>query len=84
MSQWYHCFNNKGIPDEILSRSWDASNAVSFVFHHRSAQTVAENLPPQQKSDSIKKKRSAYISDEELYDDKENDEEVSSDTDYVP
>lgn len=38
LAQWYHCSDNKGIPDTILSAAWDVSKCVSFVFHHRSSQ----------------------------------------------
>lgn len=48
LSQWFHCANNRGIPDEILSKSWDISKTVSFVFHHRSA-TVAVQTPKEEK-----------------------------------
>ncbi|EDW57784.1 DNA repair and recombination protein RAD54-like [Drosophila virilis] len=36
LSQWFHCSNNRGLPDSILSQAWMASKCVSFVFHHRS------------------------------------------------
>jgi DNA repair and recombination protein RAD54 and RAD54-like protein len=45
LSQWYHCSNNKGIPDEVLSQSWSVTKAVSFVFHHRSNNAVAAVAP---------------------------------------
>nr|XP_046248389.1 DNA repair and recombination protein RAD54-like [Scatophagus argus] len=34
LSQWNHCFNKKGLMDQVLKASWDAG--VSFVFHQRS------------------------------------------------
>ncbi|KAF0042468.1 hypothetical protein F2P81_006000 [Scophthalmus maximus] len=34
LSQWNHCYNKKGLGDQVLKASWDA--AVSFVFHQRS------------------------------------------------
>ncbi|XP_008336673.1 DNA repair and recombination protein RAD54-like [Cynoglossus semilaevis] len=34
LSQWNHCFNKRGLRDQVLKASWDA--AVSFVFHQRS------------------------------------------------
>ncbi|KAA8589911.1 hypothetical protein FQN60_013276 [Etheostoma spectabile] len=34
LSQWNHCFEKKGLRDQVLKASWDA--AVSFVFHQRS------------------------------------------------
>lgn len=42
LSQWFHCSNNRGLPDSILSQAWTASKCVSFVFHHRSQ---AESKP---------------------------------------
>ncbi|XP_030377292.1 DNA repair and recombination protein RAD54-like [Scaptodrosophila lebanonensis] len=36
LSQWYHCSNNRGLPDTILAQAWTASKCISFVFHHRS------------------------------------------------
>uniref|UniRef100_A0A3Q3SYP8 DNA repair and recombination protein RAD54-like n=1 Tax=Mastacembelus armatus TaxID=205130 RepID=A0A3Q3SYP8_9TELE len=34
LSQWNHCFDKKGLSDQVLKASWDA--AVSFVFHQHS------------------------------------------------
>lgn len=34
LSQWNHCFDKKGLRDQVLKACWDA--AVSFVFHQRS------------------------------------------------
>lgn len=34
LSQWNHCFDKKGLRDQVLKSCWDA--AVSFVFHQRS------------------------------------------------
>uniref|UniRef100_A0A3P9Q656 DNA repair and recombination protein RAD54-like n=1 Tax=Poecilia reticulata TaxID=8081 RepID=A0A3P9Q656_POERE len=34
LSQWNHCFDKKGLRDQVLKASWDS--AVSFVFHQRS------------------------------------------------
>ncbi|XP_041791523.1 DNA repair and recombination protein RAD54-like isoform X1 [Chelmon rostratus] len=34
LSQWNHCFDKRGLRDQVLKASWDA--AVSFVFHQRS------------------------------------------------
>lgn len=34
LSQWNHCFDKKGLTDQVLKASWDT--AVSFVFHQRS------------------------------------------------
>ncbi|EDV31865.1 uncharacterized protein Dana_GF14336 [Drosophila ananassae] len=44
LSQWYHCSNNRGLPDSILAQAWTDSKCVSFVFHHRSqAKEVVES-----------------------------------------
>lgn len=40
LSQWYHCSNNKGLPDSVLSQAWQTSKCVSFVFHHRSQREI--------------------------------------------
>uniref|UniRef100_H3CGJ1 DNA repair and recombination protein RAD54-like n=1 Tax=Tetraodon nigroviridis TaxID=99883 RepID=H3CGJ1_TETNG len=37
LSQWNHCFDKKGLRDQVLKACWDA--AVSFVFHQRSHET---------------------------------------------
>lgn len=34
LSQWNHCFDKKGLMDQVLKSSWDA--AISFVFYQRS------------------------------------------------
>lgn len=46
LSQWYHCTNNKGLPDIILSQAWDVARSVSFVFHHRSGAAEVKTEPP--------------------------------------
>ncbi|XP_063696815.1 DNA repair and recombination protein RAD54-like [Culicoides brevitarsis] len=81
LSQWFHCSNNKGIPDEILARSWDITRAISFVFHHRSSAVATEKViqPDDAKEKTTEK---VYMSDEEIFDDeKENDN--SSDEDFT-
>lgn len=51
LSQWYHCTNNKGLPDVILSQAWEVAKCVSFVFHHRSSggEVEPENVAPKEK-----------------------------------
>ena len=44
LSQWYHCANNKGLPDSILAQAWQTSKCISFIFHHRS-QVLASSKP---------------------------------------
>lgn len=83
LSQWFHCSNNKGIPDEILARSWDITRAVSFVFHHRSS-AVATELPKQLEQETKEcKKETAYLSDDELFDDDDKENDNSSDEDFT-
>lgn len=79
LSSWYHSAQNKGIPDEIFSRAWDAINNVSFVFHHRSSAAVAEQTVADPETQPKKEKK--YISDDE-YDEKE-DISDDSDEDYT-
>uniref|UniRef100_A0A182Q2T2 DNA repair and recombination protein RAD54-like n=1 Tax=Anopheles farauti TaxID=69004 RepID=A0A182Q2T2_9DIPT len=72
LAHWYHCANNKGIPDDILSKSWDITGCVSFVFHHRSNSAVVEqHLAEQRRLQALaEKEQKEEEQDEE--DDKEN------------
>ncbi|XP_061635142.1 DNA repair and recombination protein RAD54-like [Phyllopteryx taeniolatus] len=37
LSQWHHCWDKKGLRDQVLKACWGAADlAVSFVFHQRS------------------------------------------------
>ncbi|XP_055853267.1 DNA repair and recombination protein RAD54-like [Episyrphus balteatus] len=54
LSQWYHCSNNKGLPDSILAQAWSTSKCVSFVFHHRSQ---GEAKPQVIKNDNEEEKK---------------------------
>ncbi|EDW76660.1 uncharacterized protein Dwil_GK15573 [Drosophila willistoni] len=52
LSQWFHCSNNRGLPDDILAQAWTASKCVSFVFHHRSqAQAIKESEETKQEAE---------------------------------
>lgn len=79
-SQWYHASSNKGIPDDILSKAWDISNNVSFVFHHRSAKQEAP-VEPEKK---IKKNKKMISDDDGDYSEPETIVEIddSDDEDY--
>lgn len=86
LTHWYHCSNNKGIPDDILSKSWDITKCVSFVFHHRSNSAVVEQQIAEQKRNEAmqlnSKSSEKSESDEEEYDEeKENDSEPEDDKD---
>ena len=74
LAQWYHSANNRGIPDDILSKSWDITKTVSFVFHHRSA-TVANETPKEEKP----KAKKIFLEDEDCDDDYEPDDDKDED-----
>ncbi|XP_017842273.1 DNA repair and recombination protein RAD54-like [Drosophila busckii] len=66
LSQWFHCSNNRGLPDSILSQAWTASKCVSFVFHHRSqGEAKSTELTAPQPTVKQKKKKSAPNSGDE-------------------
>lgn len=75
---WYHCANNKGIPDDILSYAWSQTKNISFVFHHRSA--TVEVPPEQQPKTKKEKKMFEYDDDDANYSEPEADD--SNDEDY--
>lgn len=97
LSQWYHCSNNRGLPDTVISKAWEISEKVSFIFHHRSNSAVAEEQIAQEakikkrqkemeeaeaeKENKKKKPRAVSISDDEDYDIEE--ETANSDDDWV-
>jgi DNA repair and recombination protein RAD54 and RAD54-like protein len=72
LSQWYHCSTNKGIPDDIISKAWEWTDNVSFVFHHRSAQTEAE---PSKKEEEYEVAYNDDDSDEEVFEIDDSDDE---------
>jgi DNA repair and recombination RAD54-like protein len=78
LSQWFHCSNNRGLPDEILSKSWDITKSISFIFHHRSNKSEC-GPPPEEKAKKSKKKlviTSDSEGDEDYVEqDDENDED---------
>ncbi|ENN73266.1 hypothetical protein D910_02829, partial [Dendroctonus ponderosae] len=37
LSQWYHCWDKKGLADLVLKQIWDVCKYISFVFHQKSA-----------------------------------------------
>lgn len=67
LSQWYHCSNNRGLPDSVISKAWEISESVSFIFHHRSNSVVAEA-----KIEEEAKIRKRQKEDEEALEEKEN------------
>lgn len=83
LAQWFHCSNNKGIPDNILSQAWDVAKCISFVFHHRSSQTEVKLEDATEKIGQKKKK--VYKDDDEYEDDDDKDfcPEDDDDEDFV-
>lgn len=79
LSQWFHCSNNRGLPDSILSQAWTASKCVSFVFHHRSqgdskpAAIIAED--DQSEQQQLSPKRTAKNDDDAEFDPEDSAEE---------
>lgn len=62
LSQWYHCSNNRGLPDSVISKAWEVGENVSFIFHHRSNSAVVEAKIAE---DAATKKRLQDIEDAE-------------------
>uniref|UniRef100_A0A1I8NPK8 DNA repair and recombination protein RAD54-like n=2 Tax=Stomoxys calcitrans TaxID=35570 RepID=A0A1I8NPK8_STOCA len=54
LSQWYHCSNNRGLPDSHLAEAWRTGKCISFVFHHRSQGEVKKSVD--ESSESCKRK----------------------------
>lgn len=59
LSQWFHCSNNRGLPDSILAQAWTDSKCVSFVFHHRSQAQEIQTSEAEEKSGEPEKKPSS-------------------------
>lgn len=86
LSQWFHCSNNKGLPDTVLSQAWDIAKSVSFVFHHRSATAEIQTaVNPETDCDAKKSKKSSKFLDDEDYANEEMDDPADdgSDEDFV-
>lgn len=79
MSQWYHCSTNKGVPDTVISQAWEASQRISFMFHHRSSQAEVRPEEAVEKVGQKKKKPVIEVDSDEDYIDKNH----SSDEDFV-
>lgn len=80
LSQWYHCSNNQGIPDTILSQAWDVTKCISFVFHHRSS--AAEVKPEDAVVKVGQKKKRVCEDDDQESDDSDSDYDDKNDDDY--
>lgn len=82
LSQWFHCANNKGLPDTVLSQAWEVVKSVSFVFHHRSAAAEVDSQkqmePQEEEEEEVKSKR--YRRDDEADGELEDED---SDEDFV-
>ena len=88
LSQWYHCSNNKGLPDSTLSQAWQTSKCISFVFHHRSQGEIKAKIvsdEDEKHSQSLDKennkfnKSNKFASDDEYSDEVDNDDSKDSD-----
>lgn len=90
LSQWYHCSNNRGLPDSNLAEAWRTSKCISFVFHHRSqgeVKATSVDVAAKREAEAIdvesnckKSKKSRRISSEdEDYDEPKDD---SKDSDF--
>lgn len=78
LAHWYHCADNKGIPDTVLSQAWDVAKCVSFVFHHRSCQTEVKLEDVTEKVGQ--KKKRVYVDEDDddidfIPDDDDKDED---------
>ncbi|XP_037960065.1 DNA repair and recombination protein RAD54-like [Teleopsis dalmanni] len=77
LSQWFHCSNNKGLPDSTLSQAWLISKCVSFVFHHRSqgeaCSKIIEDSHEKNKENLKSKKRKSAMSESDSDEDYTND-----------
>ncbi|XP_053958054.1 DNA repair and recombination protein RAD54-like [Anastrepha ludens] len=82
LSQWYHCSNNKGLPDSTLSQAWLTSKCVSYVFHHRSQGEAKAKESNEEEKENIQAGCGKEKIDKEL---NKSDEDTSDDdSDYVP
>lgn len=77
---WYHCSNNKGVPDTIVSQAWDVSKCISFMFHHRSSQA---EVKPEEAVEKVGQKKPKIIYEDYDVDDDGGDEDDSNDEDFV-
>ncbi|XP_031619056.1 DNA repair and recombination protein RAD54-like [Contarinia nasturtii] len=82
LANWFHCSNNRGIPDNILSQAWDVSKCVSFVFHHRSSQA---EVKLEDATEKIGQKKKKILRFEDDYDEDEDfePEDDERDEDFV-
>lgn len=86
LSQWFHCSNNSGLPDTVLSQAWDICKSVSFVFHHRSAAAEVAAPTTDDKKPVPKKMldRDASAEEDDADEDAECDgDDYDSDEDFV-
>ncbi|XP_066144578.1 DNA repair and recombination protein RAD54-like [Euwallacea fornicatus] len=44
LSQWYHCWDKKGLADSVLKQIWDMCQYISFVFHQKSAKQEVQKV----------------------------------------
>ncbi|GBP89730.1 DNA repair and recombination protein RAD54-like [Eumeta japonica] len=77
LSNWYHCADKKNLADLVLKQCWDLAKTISFVFHHRSAQTEAKEIIDDKENLPVCKKRKIDIEDQDY-----SEPDDTSDEDY--
>ncbi|KNC24241.1 hypothetical protein FF38_13685 [Lucilia cuprina] len=89
LSQWFHCSNNKGLPDSTLSQAWQTSKCISFVFHHRSQAEVKRKSNSQESEkegegvSGVKiQNKTKDLSSDELESEEDDDIDDSKDSDF--
>lgn len=79
LSNWYHCADKKNLADLVLKQCWDLAKTISFVFHHRSAETEAkEGQNPDEDKENVQEKKKRKIEIDEDY----SEPDDSADEDY--
>jgi DNA repair and recombination protein RAD54 and RAD54-like protein len=75
LANWFHCANNRGIPDELFTTSASVTQNVSFVFHQRSATKEVEPKPEKKKKKEKKMFDEDFSEPESIEDDDDEDYE---------
>lgn len=44
LSNWYHCWDKKGLADVVLKQIWDMCKYISFIFHQKSANQEVKKI----------------------------------------
>ncbi|KOB73773.1 Steroid receptor-interacting snf2 domain protein [Operophtera brumata] len=76
LSNWYHCADKKSLADLVLKQCWDLAKSISFVFHHRSAETEAQKEEKLEK-ENVPERKKRKVDDEDY-----SEPDDSGDEDY--